>query len=283
MKSVACIYHKDCIDGTTAAAVVLRKFPNAQCFPVSHSRTKEEMAAIIPQIPADATVYFVDTVSGLEDALAQGNEIVVLDHHESEAERVRKIATSNPHLTYVFDNAKSGASLAWAYFFGDESISPLVAHVEDIDLWKHALGEGTEHVANYLSLLRNDPAAVLACLNADIDALYAQGTFLTRNAEEERARLLELAPVALTLGTYTVAAFNITNHQSHTGNVLSHARSEAVALYTIRGDIVRFSFRSQDGQEPSALDLATTLGGGGHQNSAGATMSLRDFINAIRF
>jgi hypothetical protein len=34
MEHVVCIYHKNCIDGTTAAAVVLKRFPSADVVPL---------------------------------------------------------------------------------------------------------------------------------------------------------------------------------------------------------------------------------------------------------
>lgn len=281
MTPVACIYHKDCIDGTTAAAVVLRKFPQAQFFPVGHSHAAEELAEIFPQINPSADLYIVDTTHGVERGLAQGNRVTVLDHHISEHERVAALVQENPNLEYIFDNTKSGASLAWSYFFSDEPIPQLIAHVEDIDLWLQKFGDQTEHVANYLSLIRNDPAAISALLSADIETIYEKGALLTQNMRMEVKRFVELDPIILSFGEYTAPAFNITNYQSQCGNELATTRNEAVAMYTIRGDIVRFSFRSLDGHTPSALDLAQVFGGGGHRNAAGGTMPLIDFIKNI--
>lgn len=281
MAPIACIYHKDCIDGTTAAAVVLKKFPTAQCFPVGHSTATAELAEIFPQIDSFAHLYIVDTVHGVEHALKQGNSVTVLDHHISEHDRVSLLAHENTNLEYVFDNTKSGASLTWSYFFSEETLPQLVAHVEDIDLWLQKFGEETEHVANYLSTLRNDPHTVSVLFSADIQTIYERGALLTQNMRMETKRLLELGPIMLSIGNYVVPAFNITNYQSHCGNELAGSQNKAVALYTIRGDTVRFSFRSYDTHEPSALALAQALGGGGHRNAAGATMSIRDFIKNI--
>lgn len=281
MAPIACIYHKDCIDGTTAAAVVLKKFPDAQCFPVGHSTAAAELTEIFPQIDSSAHLYIVDTAHGIEHALKQGNSVTVLDHHISEHDRVSLLAHENTNLEYVFDNTKSGASLTWSFFFPEETLPQLIAHVEDIDLWLQKFGDETEHVANYLSILRNDPHTVSALLSADIHTIYERGALLTQNMRMEVKRCVELDPIMLSFGEYTAPAFNITNYQSHCGNKLAASRNEAVAMYTIRGDIVRFAFRSLDEHNPSALDLARTLGGGGHRNSAGGTMPIRDFIKNI--
>jgi oligoribonuclease NrnB/cAMP/cGMP phosphodiesterase (DHH superfamily) len=282
MTPIGCIYHKNCIDGTAAAAVVLRKFPSAHCFPVGHSNTEVELREIFEKMDPAAHLYIVDTVHGIDAALARGQTVTVLDHHISEYERVSALAATHGSLEYVFDNTKSGASLAWAYFFEDEPLPTLLGHVEDIDLWLGKFGEKTEYASNYLSLFRNDPAEVRDLFSSDIEPIYESGKLLTRQMRQEVERFLEFTPVPLSIGPYTVPAFNITNHQSHCGKELSVTHGSAVALYTIRGENVRFSFRSHDDQTPSALDLAAALGGGGHRNAAGAAMATQDFISNLR-
>ena len=87
----------------------------------------------------------------------------------------------------------------------------------------------------------------------------------------------------LKIGDFTVKAFNVGNFQSEIGNILAEKLGEAVALFNIKGYQVRFSFRSVEGQSPSALDLAKILGGGGHKNAAGASIPLEQFCKIIKF
>ena len=47
MQKVVVIYHKDCIDGTTAAAVVLRRFPEAKLFPLSHDPSVDDLEKVL--------------------------------------------------------------------------------------------------------------------------------------------------------------------------------------------------------------------------------------------
>lgn len=281
MKSIVCIYHKDCIDGTTAAAVVLRKFPEAHCFPVGHTNPGEELTTLFENIPADAHIYIVDTTHGLTEARKRGHTVTVLDHHISEYEKVKAFSDSDTETEYVFDITKCGSSLAWSYFFPNEPLPTLIAHVEDIDLWRKDMGDETDYVANYLAILRNDPQTICTLLSASIETIYERGALLTQNARMEIERFLSFSPLSLMVGPLTVPAFNITNYQSDCGNILATRLGCAVALYTIRGDIVRFSIRSLDAHTPSALDIALILGGGGHRNASGATMPIRDFITNL--
>jgi oligoribonuclease NrnB/cAMP/cGMP phosphodiesterase (DHH superfamily) len=281
MESVACIYHKDCIDGTTAAAVVLRAFPHAHTIPLGHSATSTLINEALAVIPLHAHIYIVDTVMGLEECLARGHHVTVLDHHVSEHARVSEIAAENDRCTYVYDVDRSGASLAWSYFFKEEPAPPLIAHVEDKDLWLLRTPHKTACVINRLSFLRNDPASIGALIDVPIETLYAEGAILAVSTDYEVNYQVTLNPIPLRIDAWQVPAYNITNHQSTCGNILSEREGKAVALYTVTGSEVRISFRSQKNQSPSALDLALKLGGGGHVQAAGARLPLKDFIASI--
>lgn len=280
-KEIICIYHKDCIDGTTAAAVVLKKFPHARAFPLAHGYKSADIEAILESVAATAHIYIVDSVLGLEECTAHGNPVTVIDHHISEHGPTLQYVEEHDQVEYIFDNTKSGASLAWSVFFPQEPVPRLIELVEDMDLWLGKYGEETEHVNNYLSLWRNNPQKVSELCDQNIQTLITQGTPLTANVSVEAAKFILLKPLLLSLGNHTVRAYNITNHQSLCGNTLSSATAGVVALYTIDGDEVRLSFRSLDMQTPSALDIAEVLQGGGHRNASGARMKLQDFLSAI--
>lgn len=278
---IICIYHKDCVDGTTAAAVVLRKFPHCRAFPLAHGYEKKDIDEILDVTSREAHVYIVDSVLGLEEFVARGNRVTVLDHHISVYEETKAFVAAHPDVFYRFDNAKSGASLTWSYLFPEEPIPELVQLVQDNDLWTHKFGEATQHVVNYLSLERNNPQRIRELFETDIALIKENGKRLTTyiHSEVERAVLTE--PIMVIINGVEVPLFNITNHQSACGNILSTKLDVAVGMYTILGTEVRISFRSLDRHSPSALVLAESLGGGGHQNASGARMNLSVFINHI--
>lgn len=278
---IVCIYHKDCVDGTTAAAVLLKKFPHARAFPLAHGYTKEDIDEILDVTSVEAHIYIVDSVLGLAEFVERGNQVTILDHHISVYEETKTFVADHPNATYHFDNAKSGASLTWSYLFPEEPVLELVRLVEDNDLWIRAFGDATQHVVNYLSLLRNDPQRVCLLLDTDIEIIKKNGEQLTAyiHSEVERAVLSE--PIFVTIGAYEVPVFNITNHQSACGNILSTKLDAAVGMYSVSGNEVRLSFRSLSHQTPSALTLAEILGGGGHQNASGARVELSVFVNHI--
>lgn len=282
-KNIACIYHKDCVDGTTAAAVVLKKYPHAHVFSIAHGYAPEEIDTIIDLAPSDAHIYIVDTTVGLAELLPRGYTVTVIDHHVSEHARMEEVARTHTNLTYVFDNKKSGASLAWSYLFPNDEMPALIRHVEDNDLWKKELGENTEHVVNYLSLWNNDPHTTTELLDEPLASVVEKGRMITAYAHAQVGKLVLLEPITLRIGSHDVLTYNITDHQSACGNALSKENGAAVALYTIVGSYVKISFRSHEHHEPSALTLAMILGGGGHRNASGAKMPLKDFVAQIQY
>ncbi|MDB5224750.1 MAG: putative phosphoesterase, dhha1 [Candidatus Adlerbacteria bacterium] len=282
MQNILATYHKDCIDGTTAAAVLLRKFPEAQLFPLKHGYAPEDIAPALAALTPKTVVYTLDCGLGVQEFLTAGNKVTTIDHHIGGKEEFETLVQNNPNYTYIFNNDKSGASLTWATLFPDEAQPELIALVEDSDLWKHQLGDDTKHVNNYLSMYRDDPATVRILIDSSLSEIKDKGKVITAYADKEVESQTKILPITIRIKDWDVSAYNITVYQSAAGNILSGKLEKAVALFTIKGDQVRISFRSKDGQTPIALELAQSLGGGCHNNAAGANMPLKDFLQVIR-
>jgi len=84
------------------------------------------------------------------------------------------------------------------------------------------------------------------------------------------------------IGDYKVRAYNISSFQSELGNVLAKKYDETICLFGISDDNVFLSFRSLSHHTPSALDLAKTVGGGGHRDAAGAVVHIRKFFDMLQ-
>lgn len=282
MKTIA-IYHKDCADGTTAAAIVLKKYPDALLFPLSHSHIPEELTPIIEQAALGDRILTVDCVIGAKEFLAAGHKVTSIDHHIGIETEYEALAKDNPSFTYVFDNNKSGASLTWSYLFPDEEMPEVVKYVEDRDIWKWRYGTKTKDVGNYVFLFANQPAEILKLFDMPTEEMERNGSFISRYTDTIVAHDIKtIEPVQVQIGSLVVPFYNVTpSLRSEIGNLLTKERGVAVGLFTIKGDEVIASFRSLDGQMPTALDLAKALGGGGHRNAAAAAMPLDAFIKAI--
>lgn len=278
LQNIIAIYHQDCADGTMAAAVVLKKFPHARAYPLQHKYAPKDIQPILASVVPDSQIYTVDCALGVKEFLDAGYRVTTLDHHIGVKTTLENLAKSCDMFTYVFDNEKSGASLSWAYFFPEIPVPEVVALVEDFDLWKWQLGEKTKHVHHYLSMFLNKPEEVIGLLGGLPEKVAEHGAAITRFADTLVEHYATRMPIMLQIGESLVPAYNITEFQSECGNILATNQDRAVALFTINGGVVRFSFRSNDRDNPSALELAQLLGGGGHRNASGAEVTLKEFF-----
>ncbi len=282
-KSIVALYHKDCVDGTGAAAVLLRKFPQAKVFPLGFTTVKEDLELAKEVLTSDSEVIFVDTTIGLEEVAELVGSVLVIDHHISEKVRVEELAGKQLSITYVFDNSESGATLAFKHFFPGEELPKWLSYVRDIDLWKNELQPESGQFQQYLSTLRNQPEslALLFAPGANLAEYLQLGKILLDSVQQEVESVTKIDPLYLTISGYKVPAFNITSHQSKAGNVLSLKNNSAVVMYTILGDQTKLSIRSGEGCVPSALVVAESFGGGGHEHASGATVDTRSFLHLL--
>ncbi|MEZ0324184.1 MAG: DHHA1 domain-containing protein [Hydrogenothermaceae bacterium] len=284
MKNI-CVYHKNCTDGTTAAAVLLMKLNECKLLPFEHSYKEEVLNDLLSEVDEDTTVYIVDfslKEKDLETLLKKGVNVVVIDHHISVKEMLENLSKKYPNLKYIFDDNSSGASLTYRYFFGD-NLPEVVKYVEDKDIWKWEFGDITKYVNDYLFLFTNKPEEVKDIIqNQSLEQIIEKGKIINQYTTYLIETFVEKSKdLFIKIGDYKVRAYNTGLFQSEIGNLLSTKFDQAVCLFSINGDYVKLSFRSLDHHNPSALDLAKLLGGGGHRNAAGASLSLTEFCNIL--
>lgn len=150
MTDTIVLYHGGCRDGFCAAWVVNKYLTQ------DASRLNRNIAGINPveYIPAyygkespDVTgknVIIVDFCYPLEvmrDIYTNCKSLIWLDHHKTAESVAIWFNAANDHNRgkFIFDNNRSGAGLAWDYFFPNEPRPWLVDYVEDRDLWSNRL------------------------------------------------------------------------------------------------------------------------------------------------
>src|SRR3989344_2504218 len=256
------IYHKDCLDGTTAAAILLKQFPTVLLRPLSHRYTEEDLGAIVEE--TDSTT---------------------IDHIGAE-ERLRALGTQHEHFTFVFNNDRSGASLTWIYFHGEKNIPKIILYVEDSDIWRFSFGDETRFAVSYLYGFSGKPEELLALLERGDSAtayVLERGKMIWEYRDSLTKILIEsVTPVNIKVGEHAVPMHNTPEFlRSDVGHILSKKLGKTVATFIIDNHTVRLHFRGENEYSPSALDLAKILGGGGHRNAAGAAVSLKEFCEMI--
>ena len=236
----------------------------------------------------------LQAVNSAKKLLEKAGEVINIDHHVGAEEKLRALDAQYENFTYVFNNNRSGASLAWEYFYGRKTIPELVLLVEDGDIGKFEFPDKTKWSGGVLMPLMNQPAKVLELFEKPIQTILSEGKVTTDFMDF----LIEMycarnEPISLRIGEHTVVAynanFNVERMRSTLGHILVEKHHATVALFRISRDEVAFSFRGLDAVEPSALALASMLGGNGHlnglENSVAARMAnlpalrMRPFLN----
>lgn len=207
-----------------------------------------------------------------------GSRLKVLDHHIKAAPALE----GAPYVT--FDNTKSGALLAWEYYFCGLPAPKACLLVNDRDLWKWEFGEETEAFEAYLRTQgvndNWDKWTELVFDDSIMEEAISKGKVY---AEYERLAVQSFAKGSknsrgLSVG-FNNKLYNLALYEGM-GILTSEVGSEfyknhgydGTLEHRIRGNRMVFSMRSAKGTDIG--ELAAAMGGGGHVNSAGFSVPL---------
>ncbi len=236
----------------------------------------------VPRDIAGRRVIMVDfcfnTPEQMHEIANHADSFLVLDHHASAQEILRTLPTS---CDCIWDNTKSGARLAWEYFHPGKPVPPLVAYVEDRDLWVWKLRDSEEVnavIAN-TKMTFIDYDLLNADLNVQLDddgVLMFNSTFHESGTEllSYRDKLVEeMAEKAefVWLAGYVVLCAPAPVLRSETCGLLAKDMPFGLT-YRVYNDGTRaydLRFREWFGREVDVSEIAKKCGGGGHKKAAG--------------
>lgn len=279
------LYHANCLDGLGAKYAAWTVLGEAATYKAV------QYDSDVPDYPytQDDTVYILDFSYPREALMALHEKVgrlVVLDHHASAAKALAGLDFA------VFDMNRSGATIAWEFFHPGEPCPILLQLLEDRDLrrfkndltrpitaalyskaiWQEmafmdALRKSTEYACQnkvakcaeteVLVEVLSHGLVLLEIERGVIDSFIAKQKYTVRRYEG-----------------YSVVLYNTTSLISELGEALcKHTGADVSMSYFINNEgKVIFSFRSSpDG--PNVSILAEQLGGGGHEHSAGASLT----------
>jgi hypothetical protein len=257
-----CIYHKNCLDGKASAAVVLRKVPDAELLPMQYREPTPKVEG--------REVYMVDfglPIEAMRALKAQATTLTWIDHHASSVPVQTRLGWG--HL----DTSTCGAVLAWRVLFPDRPMPPILAYVEDKDLWRWALPDSRAVAAGL--------ARAYAGLKIDglLDVTPAAMAELGRDdlaKQAVRVREAVQAGVAIDnpygLRGVRMLAIPVNCDQNEVAELACQPTSEgglgfdlAVVFYPKKDGSWVHSMRSTT---VDCAAIAERFGGGGHPNSA---------------
>lgn len=266
------LYHGRCADGFGAALAAWRYYEGrAEFRGLAHGdvATPEDLPPL-----SGRAVYILDFSfdAGLLRAIeAQAAKLVLLDHHKSAAEKLGGFACRCGVVH--FDLAKSGARLAWEFFFPGQALPDLVRCVEDRDIWAWQYPD----TAGFVAALDLEPFdfarwdAIAAFTPQQAAAFVARGQAMD---EKFRALATDVAGGAQPLVFNGESGLMVNApgaFHSLVGEQLSRDSGTFALMWTVGKDgRVKVGLRSQRGYD--CIPLAESMGGGGHAQACGFRM-----------
>lgn len=267
------LYHgKNCPDGFAAAlAAWLFYAGQVELLGLDHGDVKS--LADLPDVRGRAVYildfsFSADILRGLD---AQAAKLVLLDHHKSAADGLAGFACRCGVLH--FDLKKSGARLAWEFFWPDKPLPDLVRYVEDRDIWIWQYPES----AAYLAALDMEPFdfarwQALVAMGAEQQARFiARGQAMD---DKFKSLALNMAEQALPLRFNGIDGLMVnvpSAFHSLVGDLLAQKSGTFALMWTVdKEGAVKVGLRSQPGFD--CIPLAQSMHGGGHAQACGFKM-----------
>lgn len=275
------VFHRNCADGSAAAAVVRRWIGPREATYFACQYKEALPTSLRPDADlSDKDIIIVDFSFPrdiLERFAREARSLTVLDHHVSAKEQLEGIPGC------YFDNDRSGAMMAWNHFFPNEPAPAIVKHVQDRDLWRFEIKD-TEAVcaAAYHYLLDTQwwSEALDGWSDAQLREVLLLGNTILKIQNQRVRKAVRTAIPTILFGFKTMLA-NVTTDISEVGHELL-ARYPEISFSTsffvnTEGKPV-LSFRSRD--DFDLVQIVTPLQGGGHHSAAGATVDF-EFLSKL--
>ena len=268
------IYHgRKCPDGF-AAALAAWIFYEGRAEFLSLDHGDVQSVDDLPQLHGRA-VYILDFSFSLEvmrEVDARAAKLVMLDHHKSAQDMLSGFECRCGALH--FDMKKSGARLAWEFFFPEQEVPALVRFVEDRDIWVWQYAQS----AAFLAALDMEPVDFSRWKEIMLFDAHQLAAYIERGAAmDEKFALLarDIAEGARPLvfnGCEGLMVNAPSVFHSLVGDILSKKCGTFALMWCVdRMGVVKAGLRSQKGFD--CIALAQSMGGGGHAQACGFKMA----------
>lgn len=265
--------HRGCPDGTASGYALWKRYGRAGTYVPAAYNEPPHFHLIRPT----DTVYLLDFCFEYDEMVSlikerQIGKLIILDHHETREEAIRKIAKQYPKIVYNgYDVRRSGAMIAWQYFHPGEKIPKLIHHIQDRDLWQFQY----EHTAAISMALWSHPQEFETWDCLDYNELIRDGQALLRQQKRQIDSLMRYAVQWRRFGEHIIPVINssVMNSELAHEMILRYPDVPFVGVYMEttdkEGNLMRkWSLRSgEDGLDVSKI--AEQYAGGGHQHAAG--------------
>lgn len=252
-KNVVVFYHAGCPDGFSGAWVARKKFGEKADYIELHFDESIQLD--------NKEIYFIDIVPKLEvleDVIGRNKSVVAIDHHKSNESTITLLKD------FKFDITRSGAVLAWEYFFPGKPMPLLLSYVQDVDIWALQMPSSLD-VASYTSLVdldfeKWDRLAVDMENQIAREDIIKSGALLNRYKDHEIEVMIEHDVQAVEFEGIRTLAINCPLMGSLVGNALVLKYPPMGIVWSESKHEVHVSLRSDGSVDVSML--AEKYGGG---------------------
>lgn len=267
------LYHKNCMDGLFAAAVVALKYRESD---IEKRFIACQYGDEVPDIKDNARVYCVDFSFKRDQLLALEKRtfLSVYDHHKSTEEELGWLPF------FEFDLHECGASLTWLNLFKGEPVPEVIQYVRDRDLWLWEMKHSRDISAGLKVMIATVEDALALLMDDDLFPVLKAGYWIRKYQQQVVSQMCKHAQV-VEVGKLTYALVNTPVLQSEVGETLVQTGAVNVAAmycYMNGGDVL-VSLRSNNAKAdaPDVARIAQHYGGGGHKHAAGFRLGAEEF------
>ena len=255
------VYHGQCPDGFGGAYAAWTKFgTGAEYLPLTYNDP-------VPDSFKGRTVYFIDFCyeqEVMERIETDAERLIVLDHHRGTKEVVERMKE------HIYDDTRSGATIAWNYFHPEKSVPVLLKYVEAGDLYRFDLVDAHE----LLTYIYTQPFTFESWERLEKgvsdakerSAMVGRGKTYLEYKENIIQKLIDDAVVVRFEGHTCLLSPTLRVFTSELGNLLAKKHPPFSLTLQARYDGIRVSLRGTGDIDVAAL--ARKYGGNGHPNAA---------------
>jgi oligoribonuclease NrnB/cAMP/cGMP phosphodiesterase (DHH superfamily) len=294
-----CIYHGNCADGFGAAWVVWKFFNGEVDFHpgvyqndppspdtgvaiagrlvifVDFSYKRETMLRWMELHRPEAVLLIDHHKTAAEDLKADGCFVIDMGDYEGIKDWNRFLSNAamdriegGPRIYTVFDMNRSGAGMAWDFFFPNDYRPALIDRIEDRDLWRFKYPD-TRAIQAAVFSYPYDFATWDMLFKADLSVLRTEGEAIERKHHKDIAELTKVVTRQMRIAGYVVPMANLPyTLTSDAGHLLCGDEHPFAGCYWDTPEGRVFSLRSRE-NGADVGEIAKQYGGGGHKHASG--------------
>lgn len=263
------LYHGRCPDGLAAAWAVREVLGDqAQYVPMEYD-------GLVPDVQGKHLII-VDfsfkpmTMRIFEDSALS---VTLLDHHASAKDMLASYQCACPQTHIEFDMHRSGAMMAWNYYHPNKAPPPLIAHIQDRDIWTWT-DPNTKPFLRQLdtmALTFETFDTVAAFDSKTYDRFVESGKGLVEQYDHLCKGFLDMALPVTIDGIEGLSVSTSAHFTSDVGNLLAKKSGTFGCMWYLESpSVVKVGLRAIEGTNVS--DIAVRFGGGGHKLAAAFRM-----------